>query len=136
MTSFSSTPRPVFIYSAADDTWYEVSAKADTASGYEWGGDHSFLSFITARYGINNFLNPAARDAAITSPQRGAFCILKQDALGNNINTLQVYTGSEWTDMVPSPINNGGKFLKSDGIISKWEEVPEVLPQIFFMMGA
>ena len=30
MTSFSSTPRPVFIYNSADDVWYEVSAKADT----------------------------------------------------------------------------------------------------------
>ena len=136
MTSFSPTPRPAFIYNASDDTWYEISAKADTASGYEWGGDHSFLAEITAKYGINNFLNPTLRDAAIVEPQRGAFCIIKQDELGNDVNEIQVYTGSEWTTFIPSPIGNTEKYLKSNGIIATWESAPDVLTQIFLTMGA
>lgn len=135
MTSFSPTPRPAFIYSSSDDTWYEISAKADTASGYEWGGDHSFLSELTAKYGINNFLNPTTRDANILEPQRGAFCILKQDELGNDINAIQVYTGSEWTTVLPSPIGNKDLYLKSDGIITTWSEIPDPMVVGLFSLG-
>jgi hypothetical protein len=97
MTSFSSTPRPAFVYNSADDTWYEISAKADTASGYEWGGDHKFLASIIGQHGINNFLNPTARDAAITSPIRGAFCFIRQDGNGINVDEFQIYDGIRWT---------------------------------------
>lgn len=100
MSSFSSTPKPVFIYNSSDDTWYEVSAKADTASGYEWAGDHVFLASVIGKNTINVFLNPTARDAAITVPQRGLFCILKQDDNGNNINHLQIYDGTQWTSPI------------------------------------
>ena len=88
------------------------------------------------KYGINNFLNPTLRDAAIVEPQRGAFCIIKQDELGNDVNEIQVYTGSEWTTFIPSPIGNTEKYLKSNGIIATWESAPDVLTQIFLTMGA
>lgn len=100
MTSFNSIPRPGFIYSSADDTWYEISAKADTGSGYEWAGDHVFLASVFGKGGINNFLNPTNRDASITVPIRGMFCIIRQDAFGNNVNELQIYDGIRWTTPV------------------------------------
>ena len=96
MTSFSTSPKPGFVYNSADDTWYEISAKADTASGYEWCGDHTFLASIIGKDGINNFLNPTARDAAITVPLRGAFCVVRQDSFGNKINEFQIYDGTQW----------------------------------------
>lgn len=100
MTSFSTSPKPLYVYNSSDDTWYEVSAKADTASGYEWAGDHTFLAAIIGKHGINNFLNPTARDSAIPSPIRGAFCIIKQDSVGNNINQFQIHDGTQWTSPI------------------------------------
>lgn len=97
MTSFSSSPKPGFIYSQSDDTWYEISAKTDTTSAYEWGGDHSHLAAITGQYGINNFLNPTDRDNKLPSPNRGAICIIRQDSVGNDINEFQVYDGTQWS---------------------------------------
>lgn len=100
MPSFSSSPKPLFVYNSADDTWYEVSAKADTASGYEWAGDHKFLASIIGQHGINNFLNPTTRDSSIPSPIRGAFCIIRQDSNGNNIDQFQIYDGTRWTSPI------------------------------------
>ena len=97
MTSFNPTPRPVFLYSETEDAWYEVSAKADTGSGYEWAGDHKFLASVISTNGINNFLNPTTRDLAFTSPERGSICLIRQDSSGNNINQLQVFDGTSWS---------------------------------------
>lgn len=96
MTSFSSAPKPAFVYSASDDTWYEISAKTDTTSAYEWGGDHTHLGSLLGFYGINNFLNPTERDNKITTPWRGAICVIRQDTAGRNVNELQIYDGTAW----------------------------------------
>ena len=101
-TSFNTDGKPGFIYNAADDVWYELSGKTDTSGTFEWAGLQSYLSAVTmlealvAKKGINNYLNPAARDASITSPTAGTICVIRQDSSGNVINTLQVYDGSSW----------------------------------------
>jgi hypothetical protein len=90
---------------STDGVWYLLAAKADTASGYEWGGAHTFLNTVTTdatvvmRDGFNNFLNPAARDAAIASPIQGTLAFVRQDSGGNTINQIQYYTGSAWAGL-------------------------------------
>ena len=49
--------------------------------------------------GFNNYLNPAARDAAIASPIQGTLAFVIQDAGGNTINQIQYYSGSVWTGL-------------------------------------
>jgi hypothetical protein len=101
-TSFNTDGKPGFIYNAADDVWYELSGKTDTSGTFEWAGLQTYLSAVTmleslvAKKGINNYLNPAARDASITSPTAGTICVIRQDSSGNVINTLQFYDGANW----------------------------------------
>jgi len=101
-TSFNTDGKPGFIYNAADDVWYELSGKTDTSGTFEWAGLQTYLSNVTmlealiAKKGINNYLNPSARDASITSPVAGSICVIRQDSSGNVINTLQIYDGSSW----------------------------------------
>ena len=105
-TSFNTDGKPGFIYNAADDVWYELSGKTDTSGTFEWAGLQSYLSAVTmlealiAKKGINNYLNPAARDVAITSPVSGTVIFLRQNAAGNTINQVQFYNGSNWVELI------------------------------------
>jgi hypothetical protein len=140
-TSFNTDGKPGFIYNAADDVWYELSGKTDTSGTFEWAGLQSYLSAVTmleslvAKKGINNYLNPAARDASITSPTAGSICVIRQDGSGNTINQLQFYNGSSWVAFIPSQTGNAGKVLQTDGIITSWQSVSS-LPDVLMMMGA
>lgn len=140
-TSFNTDGKPGYVYNEADDTWYQIAGKTDISGTFEWAGLHTFLSSVnmddhfTSKKGINNFLNPAARDAAITSPTAGSVCIIRQDAGGATINQLQIYIGGTWTTVIPSPVGETDKFLKSNGTISVWESTPDVLTQTFLTMG-
>jgi hypothetical protein len=104
-TSFNTDGKPGFIYNAADDVWYELSGKTDTSGTFEWAGLQSYLSAVTmleslvAKKGINNYLNPAARNSSITSPTAGTVCVIRQDENGLVINTLQIYDGSNWVSI-------------------------------------
>jgi dipeptidyl aminopeptidase/acylaminoacyl peptidase len=141
-TSFDSDGKAAYVYNSANDTWYQVSGKTDISGTFEWTGLHTHLSNFTtaeasiAKKGTNNFLNPSARDSAIPSPTTGTICIIRQNAGGDTINEIQVYTGSSWTTVLPSPVGQINKFLKSNGTISTWEESPDVLAQVILMMGA
>ena len=104
--TFDNSGKPTYMFQAGatstDGVWYAVGAKVDTAAGYEWGGTQTFLNTVTTdatvilRDGFNNFLNPAARDAALTSPVHGTLAFVRQDAIGNTINQIQYYNGSAW----------------------------------------
>jgi hypothetical protein len=89
---------------------------------------------VVAKKGINNYLNPAARDASITSPTAGTICLIRQNSGGSTINEIQVYIGGSWTTVLPSPVGQGGKVLKSDGTISSWSDTSG-LPDVLMMMG-
>jgi hypothetical protein len=101
--SFDNSGKPAYMYDEVGDTWYAFGAKIDTASAYEWTNTQTYLNDVTFddavifRDGFNNFLNPAARDAAITSPVQGTIIFVRQDAGGNTINQIQYYSGSAWT---------------------------------------
>jgi hypothetical protein len=139
-TSFNYDGKPGYIYNVADDTWYELSGKTDTSGTFEWAGLQSYLSAVTmlealvAKKGINNYLNPAARDASITSPTAGSICVIRQDGSGNVINQLQVYSGSEWIHFIPAQSGKAGKVLQTDGIITSWQD-SSGLPELFLLMG-
>ena len=104
--TFDNSGKPTYMFqsgaTSTDGVWFAVAGKVDTAAGYEWGGTQTFLNTVTTdatvilRDGFNNFLNPAARDAAITSPIQGTLAFLRQDAGGNTINQIQYYNGSAW----------------------------------------
>jgi hypothetical protein len=104
MTTFSSNSKVAYIYDSATDTWYPTAGLASTSANYSWTGNHnfsssvSFDSVISAKAGVNNFQNPAARDAAITSPTNGIVAFIRQDANANVINQIQYYHNSAWVD--------------------------------------
>ena len=101
-TTFDNAGKPTYMYDSVGDVWYAVGAKIDTSAGYEFTGANSFtntVSFddaVTATNGWNNFLNPAARDAALATPVRGTICFVRQDAGGAALNQIQSYDGSAW----------------------------------------
>ena len=104
--TFDNSGKPTYMFQAGatstDGVWYAVGAKIDTAAGYEWAGAQTFLNTVTTdatvilRDGFNNFLNPAARDAALTSPIQGTLAFVRQDAGGSPLNQIQFYNGSAW----------------------------------------
>lgn len=140
-TIFNSDGKPAYVYNEADDTWYQVSGKTDTSGTFEWAGLHTFLSSVefddhlTSRKGINNFLNPAARDAEITSPVAGSICIIRQDGSGNTINQLQYYNGTTWTGFIPDQSGNSGKVLQTDGTIVSWQNPEGGVTTSLMLMG-
>ncbi len=140
-TSFNYGGRPGYIYNVADDTWYELSGKTDTSGTFEWAGPHTHLSTITildhliAKKGINNYLNPSARDASITSPVAGTICIIRQDGSGNTVNQVQYYNGSAWVGVLPDQLGNDGKYLQTNGTIASWQNVADATVSGLFLMG-
>jgi hypothetical protein len=140
-TLFDSDGKAAYVYNLADDTWYQVSGKTDISGTFEWTGLHTHLSSLTAadhftaKKGTNNFLNPSARNSAIPSPTAGTVCLIRQDGSGNVINQLQFYDGSSWVAFIPSQSGSNGKFLKTNGIITSWDEVPDNFTTSFMFMG-
>ena len=141
-TVFDSDGKAAYVYNAGNDTWYQVSGKTDISGTFEWTGLHTHLSNFTtaeasvAKKGTNNFLNPAARDAAIPSPIAGTICLIRQNSGGSTINEIQVYIGGSWTTVLPSPVGQTDKILKSNGTISSWADAPDAMTQVILMMGA
>ena len=105
--TFDYSGKPTYMFQAGatstDGVWYAVGAKIDTAAGYEWAGAQTFLNTVTTDAtvnmldGFNNYLNPAARDAAIPSPAHGTIAFVRQDAGGSPLNQIQYYNGTAWT---------------------------------------
>lgn len=91
-----------YVYDLESDTWTPMAGVANPAANYAWTGDHSFGQTVSisgaavAKSGVNTFLNPAARDAAIPSPSNGVTCFVRQDATGFVINQLQYFFNGVW----------------------------------------
>jgi hypothetical protein len=140
-TVFDSDGKAAYVYNVADDTWYQVSGKTDISGTFEWTGLHTHLSNLTAtenftaKKGTNNFLNPAARDAAIPSPTAGTVCLIRQNAGGDTIHQLQFYNGSSWIAFIPSQIGNAGKVLQTDGTITSWQNTSDAVVTGLMLMG-
>lgn len=105
MATISSDPKTSYIYDAPSDTWYPLAGIANTAANYIWEGTHvfddatQFYSTVIARAGLNNFLNPTARDTAIPTPTNGIICFVRQDNTGTVINQLQYYFNG-WVNLL------------------------------------
>lgn len=102
MTTIGTNPKLAYIYDLDTDTWYPLASKINPAANYSWTGANSFsgsVSFdqnVVARTGVNNFLNYAARDAAIPSPTNGLVVFIRQDNYGEILNTTQYYHNGLW----------------------------------------
>lgn len=102
MATVSSNGKVAYIYDQATDTWHPVAGSANTSQSYLWSGTHrhqntvTFDQVVSAKAGINNFSNPAARDAAIPSPVNGTTVFVRTDASGNQVNHIQYYSNGNW----------------------------------------
>jgi hypothetical protein len=95
--TISSNGKVAYVYQDSTSTWHPVAGTTSTGANYAWTGTHNFGSAVTltevltAKAGVNNFLNTAARDAALPSPTNGIVCFVRQNDNGNEINELQYY---------------------------------------------
>lgn len=101
MAAINPTPRPAYVYDEATSQWYPIAGLVNTSAAYTWTAAQEFSSPVTftstiIAKNLNIFLNPSARDVAIPTPVYGTVVFLKQDAVGNLINDLQVFDGSLW----------------------------------------
>ena len=102
MATVSSNGKVAYIYDQATDTWHPVAGSANTSQSYVWSGTHKYNNSVTfeqvvsAKAGINNFSNPAARDAAIPSPVNGTTVFVRTDSSGNQVNNIQYYLNGAW----------------------------------------
>jgi hypothetical protein len=102
MAEISSNPKPAYIYDQGTNTWHPISGQVNLSLNYPWTGTHNFAStvnfsdVVNARAGINNFQNPAARDAAIPSPTNGIVVFVRQNSSGTVINQIQYYHSGAW----------------------------------------
>jgi hypothetical protein len=105
MATIDTSGRPAYMYDEDTDTWYAVSGRVSTSANYVWTGAQQFTNNVRVDGGltvtsrINSFLNPAARAAAISSPQTGLITFLQQDDIGNTINRFEYWNGSAWVGM-------------------------------------
>jgi hypothetical protein len=109
MATISSNGKVAYIYDTQTDTWYPVAGTTNTSANYQWTGTHSFGSnpvtfdqVVRAKAGVNNFQNPTARDAVITSPSDGIVCFVRQTDAGVQINQVQYYYNGLWRSVTDS----------------------------------
>jgi hypothetical protein len=117
MATINSDGKIAYIYNQSNDTWYALGGAVNTNAQYTWTADQRFGSAVTldsvvkAKAGVNNFQNPSARNAVITSPSDGVVCFIRQKDDGTVINQLQYYYNGEWRfindsiDFVPKTEN-------------------------------
>ena len=132
MATINSDGKVAYIYNSSNQTWYALGGAVNTNAQYTWTADQRFGSVVTfdtvanAKAGVNNFQNPTARNAAITSPSNGVVCFVRQNDNGDVINQIQYYHNGEWryygdaTDLVTTLSNytiaktDAGKTLNVD----------------------
>ena len=102
MSTISGVGKVAYVYESSTDTWHPVAGATNTAANFNWSGTHNFsatttfASVLNARAGINNFLDPAARDAAIPSPTNGIVVFIRQTNGGAVLNQIQHYFNGVW----------------------------------------
>ena len=102
MSIISQIGKVAYIYDQPSDTWYPVAGYTNTSEPFSWSGTHSFsntvnfTSVLNARAGVNNFVDPSARDAAIPSPSNGIVAFIRQTNAGAVLNQIQYYFNGAW----------------------------------------
>jgi hypothetical protein len=96
MSTISSVGKLAYIYNEESDTWHPVAGYANVTAPYTWSGAHNFNntvnfnSVLTAKAGVNNFLNEVERTTNLPSPENGTVCFIR------SLNQIQYYSGSSW----------------------------------------
>lgn len=96
MSTISSVGKLAYIYNEESDTWHPVAGYANVTAPYTWSGTHNFNntvnfnSVLTAKAGVNNFLNEVERNTNLPFPENGAVCFIR------SLNQIQYYSGSSW----------------------------------------
>lgn len=142
MATISSNGKVAYIYDNGSDTWHPVAGLTNTAANFDWSGSHvfethaTFEDVVNAKAGVNNFLNPTARDAIITSPSNGIVCFVRQTDGGSVINQVQYYYNGVWRDYSDSTalssqtanytlsLTDAGKTIKMDVSSSNTVTIP------------
>lgn len=102
MSTISSIGKVAYLYDQPTDTWHPMAGYTNTTENFSWSGTHSFSntttfqSVLNARAGINNFLDPAARDSVITSPANGVVAFIRQSNSGEVLNQIQYFFNGAW----------------------------------------
>ena len=102
MATINTDPKTAYVYDEATSSWYSIGGSTNTVANYTWSGTQNWQNVVTFedaiknKAGVNNFADPAARDAALPVPVRGLVCFVKQDASAVAINQLQFYDGTSW----------------------------------------
>jgi hypothetical protein len=102
MATVSNIGKVAYVYDQATDTWHPVAGYTNTTENFSWSGTHSFSNTVTfnsvvnAKAGINNFLDPSARDTAIPSPTNGIVAFVRQTNSGAVLNQIQYYFNGAW----------------------------------------
>jgi hypothetical protein len=102
MSIISNIGKVAYIYDQPTDTWHPVAGYTNTTENFAWSGTHSFSntvnfnSSLNAAAGVNNFQDPAARDAAIPSPTNGVVAVVRQTNSGALLNQIQYYFNGAW----------------------------------------
>jgi hypothetical protein len=102
MSTISNVGKVAYVYDQPNDTWHPVAGYTNTTEAFAWSGAHNFSntvnfnSVLNAKAGINNFLDAAARDLAITSPTNGIVVFVRQTNAGAVINQIQYYFNGAW----------------------------------------
>lgn len=104
--SIDSQSKVAYIYSATTDKWHPIAGAVNTGAAYTWSADQQFSNAVTfdavvkAKAGVNNFLNPAARDLVFTGisaeNKKGIVCFVRNDSAGLPINQIQYFDGTNW----------------------------------------
>jgi len=106
MPNVSSSSKVAYMYDSVSSTWYAIAGVANTNVPYTWTQAHNFSSIVTiddvlkAKGGVNIFINPTARDAAIPSPVEGTVCFVEQTNGGTDINQIQIRLDGAWVGLI------------------------------------
>jgi hypothetical protein len=79
-----------------------MAGYTNTTENFTWSGTNlysntvTFASVLNARAGVNNFLDPSARDSTIPSPTNGIVAFIRQSNSGEVLNQIQYFFNGAW----------------------------------------
>jgi len=153
MAAIDSVGKVAYVYDQSDDRWYPVAGYANTAVPYSWSGTHQFTNTVTfdsvlnAKAGINNFLDPAARAAAITAPTNGLVTFIRQTNDGQILNQIQYWYLDAWrvygenAQLLSKTISftlsptDAGRTIDAESASSITVTIPANTPSATFLVG-
>ena len=102
MSTISGVGKIAYLYDQPTDTWYPMAGYTNTTENFTWSGTNlysntvTFASVLNARAGVNNFLDPSARDSTIPSPTNGIVAFIRQSNSGEVLNQIQYFFNGAW----------------------------------------